>query len=159
MTHVLVAYATRHGSTEQVAGAIAAVLRAQGCDATVVDAGSVRAPVTGYDLVILGAPLYSGRWHAGARRFLRRHRRELVSLPVAVFALGPRRDDEEAWRRSWLQLDRALARRPWFVPVSVGLFGGADPPRRQGERRDLRDWGEIGEWTRKLPASRSVDHG
>src|SRR5271169_5073510 len=52
--------------------------------------------VAGYDLVVFGAPLYSGRWHRDARRFLRRHRRELAAVPVAVFAMGPRTGTEEA---------------------------------------------------------------
>jgi len=75
-------------------------------------------------------------------------------VPVAVFALGPRRDDEEAWRRSWAQLHRALARRAWLHPIAIGLFGGADPAGRgRPDRRDLRDWTVIGAWTRNLLAS------
>lgn len=51
------------------------------------------------------------------------------------------------------QLDRALAKRAWLVPVAVAVFGGADPIRRgQMQRRDLRDWTEIGEWARKVLA-------
>src|SRR5690349_15338500 len=135
MTRVLVAYASRHGSTRQVADAVATAARVAGADVAIVETTSATKPLTGCDLVILGAPIYSGRWHRGAHRFLRRHRRELEPLAVAVFALGPRSDEEEAWRRSRLQLDRALARRSWLVPVAIGLFGGADPPRRgRGER-------------------------
>ena len=55
-------------------------------------------------------------------------------MPVAVFALGPRSDDEQAWRRSRSQLDRALAKQPQLGPVAVALFGGADPPRFGGSR-------------------------
>jgi menaquinone-dependent protoporphyrinogen oxidase len=72
-------------------------------------------------------------------------------VPVAVFGMGPRSDDEEAWQRSRAQLDRALAKRPWFVPLSVAVFGGVDPAgRRRAYRRDLRDWSVIGDWTRKI---------
>jgi menaquinone-dependent protoporphyrinogen oxidase len=104
-------------------------------------------------MVILGAPIYSGRWHRDAHRFLRRHRTELTRVPVAVFGMGPRRDDEEAWQGSRSQLDRALAKRAWLVPAAVGLFGGVDPPRRgrPGER-DLRDWDAIKMWARKVLA-------
>jgi menaquinone-dependent protoporphyrinogen oxidase len=153
MTRILVAYATRNGSTRQVAEAVATTATAGGAQVLLVPAASVRKPLDGWDLVVLGAPIYSGRWHRDARRFLRRHRAELASVPVAVFGMGPRRDDEEAWRRSRDQLDRALARRPWLVPTAVGLFGGVDPPRRhRAERRDLRDWTEIADWADKVLA-------
>jgi menaquinone-dependent protoporphyrinogen oxidase len=107
---ILVTYATRHGSTGQVAGAIAGYLRAHADEVTLAPARSVREPVDGYSLVVLGAPLYSGRWHHDAHRFLKRHRAELAQIPVTVFGMGPRTDDDQAWRRSRTQLDRALAK-------------------------------------------------
>ncbi len=36
---------------------------------------------------------------ATPHRFLKRHRRELAGVPVAVFGMGPRTDTEDAWRR------------------------------------------------------------
>ena len=153
MSRVLVLYATKHGSTKQVAEGIGIAAQASGADVQVMPAGSVRQPLVGWDLVVLGAPLYSGRWHRDAHRFLRRHRADLAEVPVAVFGMGPRSDDEEAWQRSRAQLDRALAKRPWFVPLSVAVFGGVDPAgRRRAYRRDLRDWSAIGDWTRKILA-------
>lgn len=154
MTRILVAYATRNGSTQQVAEAVATVATASGAQVRLAPAAAIRGPLTGWDLVVLGAPIYSGRWHRDAQRFLRRHQADLASVPVAVFGMGPRRDEEEAWQRSRDQLDRALARRPWLVPVAIGLFGGVDPARRnRTDRRDLRDWTEIGDWTRKVLAA------
>ncbi len=153
LRRVLVLYATKHGSTEQVAEAVAIAARASGADVDVMPVGSVRQPLVGWDLVVLGAPLYFGRWHRDAHRFLRRHRAELASVPVAVFGMGPRHDDEEAWQRSRAQLDRALAKRAWLVPVAVAVFGGVDPAGRNAVgRRDLRDWTEIGNWARKVLA-------
>jgi menaquinone-dependent protoporphyrinogen oxidase len=140
MTRTLVAYATRHGSTAEVAETVAQALRGRGDVVDVVPAGTVREPVSEQDLVVLAAPLYSGRWHRDARRFLRRHRDELRDIPLAVFALGPREDTDEAWERARAQLDRALARYGGgLVPAAVAVFGGVDPPRRRdGPRRDLR---------------------
>jgi menaquinone-dependent protoporphyrinogen oxidase len=111
----------------------------------------VKEPVLGSDLVVLGAPLYSGRWHRDAQRFLKSHRDELGSVPIAVFGMGPRSGEEEGWRRSRAQLDRALAKRSWLSPVAVAVFGGVDPPRRRHERRDLRDWTAIDAWAAQLP--------
>jgi menaquinone-dependent protoporphyrinogen oxidase len=147
VTDVLMAYATRHGSTRQVAEAVTAAMREAGAQVTALPARDVRESVAGYDLVVLGAPLYSGRWHRDAHRFLKRHRRALAAGCVAVFGMGPRDDTEDAWGRSRAQLDRALAKRAWLAPVAVTVFGGVDPPGRgKGPRRDLRNWRAIDTW-------------
>jgi menaquinone-dependent protoporphyrinogen oxidase len=150
VSQILVAFATKNGSTEEVAGAIATALRGTGCTVTLRRAREVKEPIRGSDLVVLGAPLYSGRWHRDAHRFLKSHRDELGSVPIAVFGMGPRSGEEEGWRRSRAQLDRALAKRPWLSPVAVAVFGGVDPPRGRRERRDLRDWTVIGGWAAQL---------
>lgn len=163
MPNVLLAYATRNGSTQQVAEAVAASLREAGAQVTVRPARAVREAAAGYDLIVLGAPVYSGRWHRDAHRFLKRHRRELAAVPVAVFALGPRNDTAEAWQRCRAQLDRALAKHGWLTPAAVTVFGGVDPPGRGGRpRRDLRDWQAIDAWAADtLAAAGRVgqDHG
>jgi len=154
MTNVLVAYATRNGSTREVAEAIGAVAHSAGAGFEVTPAHAVVGPLTGVDLVILGAPIYSGRWHRDAHRFLRRHEEELATFPLAVFALGPRDNDESAWQHSWRQFHRALAKRRRIQPIAMELFGGADPAGRgRPGRRDLRDWTAIGAWTRNVMAS------
>ncbi|MGZ4633542.1 MAG: flavodoxin domain-containing protein [Actinomycetes bacterium] len=147
MVSVLVACATRHGATREVADAIAASLRADGATADVRAAWSVRASVAGRDLIVLGAPLYSGRWLPSAHRFLKRHREDLQHVPVAVFALGPRERTDQAWSDSRAQLDRALAQHQWLNPAATALFGGADELGRSlSPRRDLRDWAAIRAW-------------
>jgi len=125
-------------------------LRERGAQVTLLPARAAGESVAGYDLVVLGAPLYSGRWHRDAHRFLRRHRRELSAVPVAVFAMGLRTDTEDAWRRSRVQLDRARAKRDRLNPVAVTVFGGADPPgRSRRPRRDLRSWETIQAWAHR----------
>jgi len=92
------------------------------------------------DLVILGGAIYTGRWHRDAHRFLRRNRRELAGIPIAVFGMGPRSGTAESWQRVRAQLDRALARHDWLSPTAVAVFGGVDPKAgSSGVRRDLRD--------------------
>ncbi|WIX98519.1 flavodoxin domain-containing protein [Amycolatopsis mongoliensis] len=149
---VLVAYATKNGSTREVAEAIAAALHEHAAGVELRPASQARESPAGRDLVVLGGALYSGRWHRDAHRFLKRHRRELTAgVPLAVFGMGPRTGDEEAWRRSRAQLDRALAKRSWVNPVAVAVFGGVDPPgRTKRERRDMRDWDAIRDWARQV---------
>jgi menaquinone-dependent protoporphyrinogen oxidase len=144
MPGVLVAYATKHGSTREVAEAVSKTLRAEGVQAGLRPARGVRGPIGDRDLVVLGAPVCSGRWHGDAHRFLKRHRKELLTVPAAVFGMGPRNPGQEAWQRSRRQLDRALAKRDWLRPAAVAVFGGADSPTRHGkQRRDLRDWDAV----------------
>lgn len=145
----LVAYASRSGSTAEVAEAIADVLRRREFTVMVAPAARVRDQVGDYDLVVLGGALYSGRWHSGAHRFLRRHRRELDGAAVAIFGMGPRRDAEEAWQKSREQLNRALSKRSWLRPVAITVFGGVDPPKKR-ERRDIRDWAAITAWAEAI---------
>ena len=153
---VLVTYATRNGSTREVAAVIAGTFRALGVNVELGEARYVRgladharSPGRSWNLVVLGAPLYSGRWHRDAHRFLRQHRKELADVPVAVFGMGPRDADVAAWQRSRKQLDRALAKHNWLTPIAVTVFGGVDPPGKQ-PRRDLRDWTQIEAWAASI---------
>ena len=151
MSKVLVAYATKRGSTQDVAEAVAGTLQHHGLQVDVLPAGEV-ADVEGYDAVVLGGSLYMGRWHEDARRLLKRQRRALAERPVAVFALGPKTLAEAEVAGSREQLDRALAAVPDVKPVSVAVFGGViDPakfrfPLDRLPASDARDWDAIREW-------------
>jgi len=56
-TSVLVGYATRYGSTQKAAEALAATLREQGLEVDIQSTRKVRT-LSGYSAVVLGAPLY-----------------------------------------------------------------------------------------------------
>ncbi len=159
---VLVAYATTHGSTEEVAEAIAATLREGGLAVDLQPMRQVRS-LAGYSAVVLGAPLYMFRWHKDARRFLSRHRQALTGRPVAIFAPGPfTTGDEKEWQGSREQLHKELAAFPWLTPIAVEIVGGTfDPEKlrfpyslfmRQVPANDLRDWPAIHAWAGQLVA-------
>src|SRR5450759_775622 len=80
---VLLVYATRHGSTREVADAVAEELRAAGHDVDQQPAAEAPGPV-GYDAVVVGGPMIMG-WHREAVRFVAKHRKELAELPLAFF--------------------------------------------------------------------------
>ncbi|HLB03791.1 MAG TPA: flavodoxin domain-containing protein [Gaiellaceae bacterium] len=154
---VLVAYATKKGSTREVAEAIAGTLRAQGLEVELRPAGEV-GDVGGYDGVVLGGALYMARWHPDARQFLRRHRKALATLPVAVFGMGPLALAERDVAGSRQQLERALAKTPEVNPVSVAIFGAVvDPaklrfPFSHMPATDARDWDAIRAWAEEVAA-------
>ena len=161
MTRTLVAYASKHGSTEEVARAIGSFLRDADHHVDVRDVEAVT-DVEPYDAVVLGASLYMGRVHAGARTFLRRHRAALEERPLAVFALGPLSLEEEQVAGSRKQLDKALAHLG-VDPQLVTVFGGVvDPkqlhfPLNRMPKTDARDWSEIDTWAADV-ARQCADH-
>src|SRR3954453_3358111 len=128
-SRVLVAYATKKGSTREVAETIADVLRGQGSDADVVEAGAVDDPDS-YDAVVLGGAIYMGRWHRDALRLLKRHRETLRGIPVFVFGMGPRTLAEDEVAESRAALDRALETVPEIEPIAVAIFGGVVDPAK-----------------------------
>jgi len=153
---MLVAYASKHGSTQEVAEAIAGALRELSHRVDLRPADEVK-DISSYDAVVLGGSLYMGRWHREARRFLRRHREQLAAGRVAIFALGPLHDTEQELAGSRRQLDRALGKVPDVKPVSVAIFGGRiDPgelrfPFSRMPRSDARDWDAIRMRAERLP--------
>jgi menaquinone-dependent protoporphyrinogen oxidase len=72
MTRVLVAYASKRGSTVEIAEAVADVLRQADLEVDCRAAGDVAA-LKPYDAVVLGSAVYMKRWQGDARHFLRRH--------------------------------------------------------------------------------------
>jgi len=91
---VLVAYATKYGSTKEVAEAIAKALGERGVDAVMRPPGVVR-DLKGYSAAVLGTTLCFFRWRGEAHRFISRNRSTLSGVPVAVFGLGPIEDTPE----------------------------------------------------------------
>jgi menaquinone-dependent protoporphyrinogen oxidase len=158
---VLVAYATRYGSTQEVAEAVAATLRERGI---AVDIGPMREVrgLEGYRAVVLGAPLYMFRWHKDALHFLTRHRTALTARPVAVFALGPFHNEEKDYQEVRRQLDKELAKFPWLNPQAITIFGGKFDPQKltfphnlvpalkNMPASDVRDWAAIRAWSNDL---------
>ncbi|WP_164737229.1 flavodoxin domain-containing protein [Georgenia sp. SYP-B2076] len=87
-TRVLVAYASRHGSTAEIAEAVGAVLRTSGRDVDVLPVADV-IDLRAYDAVILGSAIYHGQWMAEGRSFLRRMERQRPGGPTWLFSTGP----------------------------------------------------------------------
>ena len=160
---ILVGYATRYGSTQEVAETVAATLRECGFEVDVQPLRKV-GTLAKYNGIVLGAPLFMFHWHKDALDFLSRHRRDLMERPVAVFVIGLVHDphDEKEWEASRSQLDKALAKHPWFKPIALEMFGGKYDPAKLGfllkkmagkePASDIRDWTTIRAWVRELAA-------
>jgi menaquinone-dependent protoporphyrinogen oxidase len=77
-SRILVVFATRHGSTPEVAEAVAEELRTGGAEVDVRPA-SLDGGLGRYRTVLVVAPMIFG-WHKDALRFVERHRAELATL-------------------------------------------------------------------------------
>jgi menaquinone-dependent protoporphyrinogen oxidase len=158
---ILVGYATRYGSTQEVAEASGAALRECGFKVDLQLLRDVR-KLDGYGAVVVGAPLFMFHWHKDALGFLSYQHKTLPQLPVAIFALGPVHApyDEAEWLASRAQLDKELAQFPWLQPVALEMFGGKYDPEKLGfplnlfagkePASDLRDWEAIRRWASSL---------
>jgi menaquinone-dependent protoporphyrinogen oxidase len=148
---LLIAYGSKHGSTQEVAEAIARRLRMAGLEVDLRPAAEV-GDVTSYKGVVLGGALYFGCWHPDAARFFAEHGHEFAERPPAIFAVGPRTADAHGLAESRAQLDKTLAKVPEVEPRLVAVFGGVvDPtklrfPLSRMPASDARDWDAIDEW-------------
>lgn len=148
---ILIAYATKHGSTREVAQAIAETLHEHGLDVETLPAARV-GDISPYAGAVVGGALYMGRWHPDAVEFLEQHRHALSAMPLAIFGMGPRTMEEHDAKGSREQLARAVARVPEVDPCAIATFGGViDPqtlhfPFSRLPASDARDWSAIRTW-------------
>ena len=156
---ILLAYASRFGSTQEVAETLTTALRAAGLEVDIQPMQEVK-NLDNYDAVVLGAAIYNARWHPNAHQFLAQHQEALRQRSVVIFALGPLSTSDAAMRRSRRQLDSELVKYSWLKPVAVEMFVGKYDPAKPGmgffERlvpaSDHRDWNAIRAWANALAA-------
>jgi len=167
MTDVLVAFASRHGATEEIARAIGSELSSAGLSVDVRPMDEVDS-LQAYSACVLGSAVYMGSWMPVARQFLERHRRLLATRPTWLFSSGPiaepPADGPTAFDATAL-LASANAR-------DHHLFGGKLDHRTLSARErlitrlvraqdgDHRDWAIVAAWSaaisRALAAERSA---
>ncbi|GLY67785.1 flavodoxin domain-containing protein [Amycolatopsis taiwanensis] len=154
---VLVAVASRHGATREIADEIGETLRqalaslGEDSRADVLFAENVY-DVSGYDAFVLGSAVYNGRWLDAARRLVEWHRAELAARPVWLFSSGPAGpgpadedlDVTEVARLSGAHQHRVFAgkldrtRLSFAERAVAGALGFRDG--------DYRDWVGIRDW-------------
>jgi menaquinone-dependent protoporphyrinogen oxidase len=119
---VLVAYASRFGSTKEIAGRIGEALEAAGLAVEVRAADDVEA-VDGYRAFVIGSTVEGGHWLKGASALLERHAATLGSHPLWLFSSGPV-GDRAAGAPQPDPKEVAAARRS-LRPRDCRVFGGS----------------------------------
>ena len=84
---VLIAIASRHGSTRAVADALGRALNAEGVETQIADTDEIDDP-SDFDGVIVGSAVYFGKWMKSAKTFARKHSLELQRHPTWIFSCG-----------------------------------------------------------------------
>jgi menaquinone-dependent protoporphyrinogen oxidase len=158
MQTVLVAFASKHGATAEIASAVAQALNASGVSAVCSEAEDI-GTLAGFDAVVLGSAVYMKRWRPEARRFLRRHRAALAERPFWVFSSGPVGDPAKD-NPAWLEPRRTIARASELGARDHKVFGGvaqgASAKNLPEEFRDRRDWDDIRAWAEGIAAALRV---
>ncbi len=160
--HVLVAYATRTGSTVGVSEAIGETLGGKGFG---VDVKPIldSPPLDGYDAVVVGSAVNGGKWLPEAEEFVKSNQQTLGRVPVALFCvhimnLGA---DEKSHRNRLAYLS---AVRPLASPIDEAFFAGLGPESAPSGiagwfyrmfggsdvTGDCRDWVKIRGWAESL---------
>ena len=85
---VLVAFASKHGATEEIARSIGEILSGQGLTVEVKRMEDVDA-VLPYSAFVLGSAVYMGGWLRAARNFVDDHAELLARHPTWLFSSGP----------------------------------------------------------------------
>lgn len=177
-TKVLVAYASKHGSTKGIAEFIGEKLRLRGLDVDVSETTQVE-NLSSYDAFVIGSALYFGHWMNEARQFVSKHSVALSMHPVWLFSSGPTGKDRNNAKGKDL-LDSQVSGPLELDKIERGLqvkehrvfFGAFDTSdlgfftrqffKSQTVRKatpigDFRDWTEIELWSDRIAQSLEQD--
>jgi menaquinone-dependent protoporphyrinogen oxidase len=157
---VLVAYATRAGSTAGVAERVAEILNQRGFVAQAIAIKEVR-DTASYDAVVLGSSIRAGKLMPELLKFLDKNKAALESRPLAAFIVClAMKDGDEKGRATAGPYLEPLRQR--VKPVSEGLFAGAYDPEKLGfavrqvmkmikaPPGDFRKWDQVESWAASL---------
>lgn len=156
----LVAAASKHGATHEIAEAIARSLTSAGIDAEAKKVDEVTDP-SEYDAVVLGSAVYMGSWLEPARRFVGEHAHALAARPTWLFSSGPTGDPPRPAPEKAVSIEPITAR---IKPKDHRLFAGKLDHRQlsfaeralvlavRAAEGDYRDWDEIAAWSADIAA-------
>jgi menaquinone-dependent protoporphyrinogen oxidase len=162
---VLVAYASKHGSTAEIAEKIGQVLRQDGLQVDAQPVNKVK-DLKQYSAAVLGSATYIGMWRKEFTRFLAGNENLLAGMPVWFFSSGPMGEGDpvelsQGWR--FPEAQRPLMES--IKPRDTAIFQGAIDPQKMGflERwviknvkaptGDFRNWDAITKWAEGIAAA------
>ncbi|MFT3894254.1 MAG: flavodoxin domain-containing protein [Anaerolineales bacterium] len=163
---ILVTYASRAGSTAEVAQVIGKTLSECGELVDIILMNEVQ-QLSSYRAVIAGSPIRSSKWLPEAMIFIERHRPELQQKPFAMFTLSITLAMSGGSQYRQAVTGWTAPIRAQMKPVSEGMFAGVldftklpvnfDTLKLRlmvalgiFPKEDRRDWNAIHEWARSI---------
>jgi menaquinone-dependent protoporphyrinogen oxidase len=159
---VLVAYASKYGSTQEIAEKIGEALKQAGLQADVKPVKSVN-NLSEYKEVIIGSAMYIGSWRKEAVNFLKKNEKTLAGQKVWVFSTGPSGKGDPAQLLKGVIIPSGVKTiLDRIKPRDVAVFHGSLNPEKMkglekwmvkrvgGETGDFRDWEMIKRWGEKV---------
>lgn len=165
---VLIAYASKYGSTAQIADQISSVLEERGLEVTKKPIEMAADPGS-FDAAILGSAVYAGQWREEAAEWLQLHADTLAERPTWLFSSGPTGEGDPAELMNGWRFPEGLKETADAIgPRDIAFFhGNIDLPKLGfGEKMivkalkaptgDYRDWEEIKNWARSVATAISA---
>jgi menaquinone-dependent protoporphyrinogen oxidase len=155
---VIVACASKHGSTEGIAEAVAERLHQLGHDAVAFRVSDV-ADLDGVQAVVLGSAVYAGSWMKEATEFAEVNAEALSGMPLWLFSSGPlgtEVHDEEEQPRQLAELTetlRPVAHRTFFGALDRSKLAFGERMMMKAVKApegDFRDWTAISGWADEI---------
>jgi menaquinone-dependent protoporphyrinogen oxidase len=151
--NVAVVYASKHGSTKEIAEAVQSALAGRGLEARLASVDD-KISLSAYDAVVLGSAVYMGRWMKSASEFADSHAREIAEKPAWLFSSGPIGNPplpmEEPFGLPELKARlRARDHRVFAGKIDKSQLGFAEKAvlmAVRAEEGDARDWDDIRSW-------------
>lgn len=160
MQKVLVVYASRCGSTVEVAQAVAEQLCRRGDSAEVCAVEEASDPAN-YDAVVVGSAIRMGKWLPAAVQFVERHQATLAQKPTAFFTVHMLNVDDSAQSRA-ARAEYVAPVHALLAPQAEAFFAGKMDFARlnfmdrlmakmvKSKEQDLRNWTAIRTWGDQL---------
>ncbi|MEO8391525.1 MAG: flavodoxin domain-containing protein [Chloroflexota bacterium] len=163
MTRVLVAYATKHNSTGEIALAITEELKKSPQLSVDLERVENVKDISPYEVVVLGSAVYMGQWRDEAVEFLKRHTQELAQRSVWLFSSGPiGQGDPKTLMKGWVFPEALQSFADQIKPRDIALFHGklerdwlnifekAAVKFVKSPTGDSRDWDMIRHWATEI---------
>jgi menaquinone-dependent protoporphyrinogen oxidase len=160
--NILVAYASKRGTTAEIATKIGEVLRQKGLHVDVLPVDKVR-NLTSYSTVVLGSAVYFGLWRREAVKFLSENEKRLSELSVWLFSSGPTgAGDPLELMKGWCFPESLRSVIERIKPRGITCFGGKLDLKTmnffekmisnkvQSPIGDFRNWQAITSWAEAL---------
>jgi menaquinone-dependent protoporphyrinogen oxidase len=166
MSKILVTYASRAGSTAEIADAIGKTLAESGASVDILPMNEVN-DLSSYQAVVAGSAIRGSKWLPEAVQFMQTHRTDLSKKRVVEFTVCITLAMSNGTRYRQAVSDWVAPIRALVPPVSEGLFAGVLDFSKLPinwdtlmlrltvalgifPRGDRRDWNAVRAWAESL---------